>query len=248
MSEMDRFLEEVGGLETKKIVFRPGAPTTCSFGLVERHRLIEVQDNGSKRTIDEWGWPDVHFGADRGPSPISYRGYYNGIFAPVAAERSAFENWHGKVYGTLIFLYHWSGFAVVIAHCDPNEIDILPTLQREGPIEAGEYLAPIGDNGYSRGKHSHTEIRSEDEDTPVLEEMLRRKYGDEANRELTEEQVVAVYRSSRRTADKSPEWIADDYAEIRKRVGVIFLNAMKLKRQKGSRILTYYSSALALDF
>lgn len=241
-SDIDRFLEQIGGPQTSKIKFRPGARPTNPFGLTRRYRVIDGI---------EWGWPGIHFGVDRAKSTQVVGGKPNGIWSPLDFQFSRFEDWKGQVYGSLIHLYHWAGFTVLIAHCEPRDIEVLDQLQKSGPIKAGEYIAPIGQYGFTDGAHTHTELRASEPyaTCEVLDELLLQKYGsDECFCEMSEKKAIEVYRSCERTKDWREYQMVRDYRRLREEKRIMFMNKYKIIRRLNDGHRVYYSSMLTLDF
>lgn len=210
---------------------------TSVFGLTERHR------NG------EWGWPGIHIGVDRGP--VGFGEPTGGIWSPLYFSSSKFEDWHGKVYGTLIKLKHVAGFEVCIAHCDREEIAVLPRLMQGLGIGLGELIGVAGSNGVSYGKnarHTHTEIRSYGDRCQVLEDVLAMRYGEAVQHGLTERQILHEYHASHRTRDWGRHRCLEDYGTMIQQWGIVFINEYKIVRRRQGEYVTYYSSQRALLF
>ena len=234
---VETFLHGLGGIGTPHIKFRPGAPYTCLFGLTERHRG------------GEWGWPGIHIGVDRGPygsgdPPI-------GIWNPLHADRTSFEDWDRKIYGTLIRLHHEVGFEVCIAHCNAMDVKPLSDLLEGRSLAPGTYLGEVGANGVGYGadaRHTHTELRSDGRECGVLEDLLAMRYGPSANSPLSEQGVIDVYHESEFTKGWKPERCLEDFEQLSHDWGILFLNDFKMVRRKAGAVLTYYSSRKTLLF
>ena len=233
MTRFETFSEEVGGLNTNKIKFRPAAPFTNPFGLTRRYRVIDGEN--------EWGWPGIHFGVDRPEGPNKERR----IFAPVKGQ-GRFEDWEGNIYGSLFFIQHWADFEVVIAHIYPE--DIVPSIFFGGELAAGDPIGLAGDYGFSFGIHTHTEIRAEKIGNKILDEFVQRKYGTKGFIDLTEEEILTEYRGCEKTTEWTTERILADYKKLRRDKHVLTVNRYRMVRQMAWTKRTYYSSQLVLDF
>lgn len=209
------------------IVFRPGARFSLgpagqplSFGLSEGFRQLP-------RAL-EWGWVRIHTGEDRAGGRDG-----DAVYNPFDATRSCLhmDDQTYRVYGSLVRLLsdRW-GFEVRVAHMDPG-VDIdpvaLPLLCENKPIPAGARLGVAGQLGLGAGRHTHTEIVSLGATAPLLDEILLLKYGEDAEKEYTREQIMAEYQRYAKTSGMGWNAVEQDYEALRKLRGITWCNRLK---------------------
>jgi len=233
------FISKYGGLQFSKLHYRPGAAFTSEFGLTERYKII----NGNMH----WGYPGIHNGVDRGYSGVPYKNINNGIFSPFNFYKSGIEDFKGIGYGCRIWLYHELGFVLRIAHCYPNEIMIMPQLERGAPVFEGTFIAPIGSYGNSTGPHTHTEIEAWGKNSWLekcdgLEFILQEKFGDKSNKNITMEELEILYQKTNKTQLWSFDKILQDYKLLCNQASLSFLNSYKMVKQTSKGASTFYST------
>jgi len=230
------FIKDHGGLDFSEISFRPNAPFTCGFGLVERYREIEG------RII--WGFPGIHGAEDRGGN--------QSIYSPFDFGKTGFYDYKGRGYGSVILLYHRLGFRVLIAHCFPEDIDILRELQMSYAIERETKIANPGDYGFSTGTHTHVEVEAWGYDgewletNEVLDWILYAKYEEKALSPLDQGEIIELSSN-----DGMEYWLDGDqklkeYQRMCQEKRIIFLNPYKMiyTDGKGRKSTKYSSRAL----
>jgi len=246
------FVKEQGGLNFDKVSFRDGALTTCEFGLVERYKIID------DKTI--WGYPGIHSGVDRGHL-TSKNKEMRKITIPFDFSRGGIVE-NDKLYGTQVLLYHKFGFRVFIAHMYPDEILIKDRLAKGFPIYKDTILGDAGSNGFSTGRHTHTEIEAWGdtwvEECDFLEELLLEKYGNKIKETFTEDEVVNRYKaiaedwSEKSIGDEVKTWSNDtiikDYKALINSKNVSFINDYKIKKLSNGRVSTFYNSNKLFGF
>ena len=245
-----------GDLKFNDVNFRKGAPITCSFGLDEGYKIV----NGKM----EWGWIRLHHGVDRahgGTVKFDWGEVNDIVYVPFDANRSYIHEYGDTSYGTLTRLFndHYQ-FEVRIAHMNPNQT--VRKANEKGPMIQWSYdrlkkglsfernwvLGSAGTLGVSTGAHTHTEIKSLDESCEVFDILLFEKFGDKSLKEYTPPQVIDAYQKQVHYADASPDVILRDYAELRKKLKVIFLNKYKCQYVDwDNTIKTRYSSELLFN-
>lgn len=232
-----KFLGEYdnGKLEFPDLQFRKGASFTCDFGLENGFKYI----NGSM----EWGYVRIHQGTDRargGTEEFSWGTVEDVVRNPFYANRTRFIDYGDKSYGTLISLYNDEyGFEFRIAHMNPDTKNrkgnekgsIIPwtlkQIKKGKPLDRNIVLGSAGTYGASSGAHTHTEIKSIDEECEVLELLLLEKFGEEANKEYTNEEVIELFRKQKKYKKEKERVIFSDYKDLRKERSVLFLNKYK---------------------
>jgi len=218
MSLYDEFIKEYddGSLQFNDINYRKGATITASLGLSNGYR--EVDGNL------EWGYVRIHSGVDRaklndlgGPTDI--------VISPFNFNRSKFIDYNGVVYGSLTSLFNDKyGFEFRIAHMELDKILILDDLKQEKPIYRDVKIGTAGDYGLSAGEHTHTEVKSINEKSEVLEQILTKKFGDDVNKQYSEQEVLAYYRTTEKFSGTSNSEILKDWQELKSNRGCLFIN------------------------
>lgn len=237
--QAQQFVDRYGGLDFPKLHYRPGASFTSAFGLTERYKKINGENH--------WGYPGIHNGVDRGRSWASWLNKSQGIFSPFDFYKSKFEDRQGQGYGCRIWLFHETGFVLRIAHCYPEEIEIMDQLLAEAPITEGTFIAPIGSYGNSTGRHSHSEIEAWGKhnweiNCWTLEHILREKFGERVNQNLTWEEIEQEYRNSNLTQTWNMDQIKKDYNELIKAWNLSFINKYKMIQRTSKGETTLYST------
>ncbi len=192
-----------GDLKFNNIQYRPGVPITASFGLSKGYRL----DNG------KWYWDTVriHTGVDRGAGKV---------IAPFNFNRSELCDWgEDHDYGSMVRLFsdHY-GFEMRITHMNPEEdieASVLNSLKGKETILRGTYLGQAGSYGKSDGRHTHTEIVSIQEESPVLKKLLHKKYGQEVFNNYDDGYVLSFYNEQEFWKDKSTKEIFEHYDHLK---------------------------------
>jgi murein DD-endopeptidase MepM/ murein hydrolase activator NlpD len=212
--------DENNNLGFDSINYRKGASNTGHFCLEEGFKVIEI--NG-KKTL-EWGWVRIHSGVDRGRGK-THEGVENVIMAPFDFESSRFEDYDGKVYGTLVVLISEKfGFEFRIAHMFPNKILIMNDLVNKKPIKRDTIIGPTGSYGVGSGVHTHTEVKSIEENSPVLEDLLEKKFGIEIYEEYKANEVIEFYKKMNKFEGASFDTVFNDYEEQKEKRRCFFAN------------------------
>jgi hypothetical protein len=209
--------DENDNLGFDKVNYRKGASITGRFCLEEGFKVLE---DGSL----EWGYVRIHSGVDRGRGK-TFNDVKNVIMTPFDFESSRFEDFNGRVYGSLVSLISKRfGFEFRIAHMFPNEILILDDLKNNKPIKRDTIIGPTGSYGVGSGIHTHTEIKSLEEKSPVLELLLEKKFGTEIYEEFSANDVVNFYRTMNKFQNASFEQVFNDYEEQKEKRRCYFAN------------------------
>lgn len=200
-----QFLDEYdsGDLEFNTLKYRQGSPITAHFGLGDGYRF----DNG------EWKWDTVriHTGVDRGRGKV---------YSPFTFTRSEFYNWgEDHDYGSMVRLFQdYYGFEMRITHMNPK-MDIVPDilikLKNGQSIEHDTYIGVAGNYGKSDGAHTHTEIVSIQEDCPIFNVLLHKKYGQEAFNNYDDDYVLNFYSQKDYWKDKDTQEIFNHYDNLK---------------------------------
>lgn len=211
--------------------FRPAAAFTCDFGLSNGFKII----NGKM----EWGYVRAHQGVDRARA-ATRNGIEDVVINPFYANRSRYIDYGDRSYGTLISLYNDEyEFEFRIAHMNPDQKQrkhnekgsILPTVlndvKNRKSIERNKILGSAGSYGASSGAHTHTEIKSINEECDVCELIILEKYGSSGLKEFNDNEVIRLYREQRNYRNAGEEMILLDYQELRKDRKILFLNEHK---------------------
>ena len=242
MSLTDEFLNKYddGSLRFDKIKYRSGAVITGHFDLEDGFRV----ENGKL----VWGYVRIHTGVDRADGR-KYQGVKDAVVAPFDFDRSRFEDYNGKVYGTLAILEsHKYGFEFRTAHMRPEQIKILDKLKNHEPIERNTLVGQAGNYGLSAGAHTHTEIKSFSKTAPVLENILKKKFGDMIKKPYTNTEILSFYKKREHFKNATDEDILHDWAAQRKKRMLFFANRF-LYRYKDfdGKLKTRYSTELLFN-
>jgi len=204
-------------LEFNNIGYRKGAKITGRFCLEEGFK--EKEDGNI-----EWGYVRIHSGVDRGRGQ-TVNNIKNVIFAPFNFESSRFEDYNGNVYGTLVILLNEKyGFEFRIAHMFPDEILIINDLMRKKPIKRNTIIGPAGYYGVGSGTHTHTEVKSIKETTPILELILDNKFGNQIYSEYSIEDIIEFYKKQPAFKEATFEEISKDWKEQKVKRNCFFAN------------------------
>ena len=187
-----------------KVNYRKGASITASFGLSEG---FEVLPNGSL----EWGHVRIHTGVDRAHGR-NLNEVKDVVMAPFDFESSRFEDYKGEIYGTLVILISEKfGFEFRIAHMFPEKILILDKLKNKKPITRDTVIGPTGGYGIGSGYHTHTEIKSLEESSPILEMLLEKKFENDIYKEFNGNEILKFYGEQEKFENATPEEIFTDF-------------------------------------
>lgn len=199
------------------INYRKGAPITGRFCLEEGFRVL---DNGEL----EWGYVRIHSGVDRGGGK-TYKNTSNVIMAPFDFDSSRFEDFNGKIYGTLVVLISKIyGFEFRIAHMFPDKILVIEKLKNNWSIAKDTIIGPTGSYGVGSGVHTHTEVKSLEERAPILEKLLEKKFGTEIYEEYKPNDIVDFYKKMSKFKDASFEEVFNDFEEQKEKRRCYFAN------------------------
>lgn len=210
LEELKDFLDryDSGDLKFSNMPFRKGAKISASFGLVLGYRKL----NG----ITKWDTVRIHTGVDR-TATSGYQGKVaNVVYAPFDFDETSYENYGPEnPYGSMVILKNTKyRFELRIAHMHPNKnIDpqALELLHNNAPIPQNTYLGTAGSYGFSYGPHTHTELVSIGESSPVLDELLRLKYGTEAIKPYSHDDILERYSTIKDAfGDVVCGWMTDE--------------------------------------
>jgi murein DD-endopeptidase MepM/ murein hydrolase activator NlpD len=211
-------LYDDGSLEFNDIEYRKGAPITEHFSIAEGYK---ENSNGG---ID-WGYVRIHTGVDRSSTGRSFNGVLNPIISPFDFEKSRFEDYHGKDYGTLVVLISAKfEFEFRVAHMYPEKILILNDLKENKSIARNTIIGPAGTYGLSSAIHTHTEVKSIGSKSEVLEELLKRKFGESINKEYTNEEIISNYRQYKNFKAAKEQEIFNDWKREKEKRKCLFIN------------------------
>jgi len=218
LREFNKKYDANNNLGFDTVNYRKGAYITESFGLAEG---FEVRGDGSL----DWGFVRIHTGVDRAHGR-EYKGVKDIIMSPFDFESSRFEDYNGKIYGTLVILISEKyGFEFRIAHMFPEKILILDDLKKNKPIARDTIIGPTGGYGVGSGYHTHTEVKSLNETSPVLELLLKEKFGrNKIYQEYTENEIINFYNTQEEFVNVGIDEIFIDYKEQRKKRRCFFAN------------------------
>lgn len=245
---LKQFMSENGNFQ--EFHYRKGAAYTAMFGIAE-------------------GWGDdfkpgyvrIHPGVDRahgGTVVVRGQTIKDVVMSPMNFESSDYIHYGNKSYGTLVILKNPRfQFEMRIAHMNPAN-DFIPwsleQFKKGNPFRKDWYIGSAGTYGYSTGAHTHTELVSSDEASEVLELMLLDKYGEKINRQYTDDEVLAFYRSQANKYPKtSPyvrmkDWqILQDWTRLKAEKSVIFINEYKYSMIWYGKIYTRYATNKVLE-
>ncbi|MBU1081607.1 MAG: hypothetical protein KKB59_14080 [Spirochaetes bacterium] len=154
MKEYDELVRDGGnGLDFPAVKFRVGAAFTCDFGL--------------DGTFDELR---LHAAVDRGPGPV---------YSPFRG-MATFKKDYPERFGNLFTLSTPYGFDIRIGHFEEIDEPVMHMIRAGYPIHAGMYLGEAGRAGKvagADGRHTHTEIVSQERTCPALDLVLEKKIG-----------------------------------------------------------------------
>lgn len=247
--QTDKFLEkyDLGNLEFNDLKYRQGARITSTFGLTQGYRIVNSEF--------KWDSIRIHSGTDRS-GLYGYDGQHvdNVVYSPFDFERSQFYDW-GKdhVYGSMVRLFSDEyGFEMRIVHMFPNEIkpEILELLKNKKPIKRDTLIGKAGDYGKSDGRHTHTEIVSQNNSCKMLDSILLKKYNGKSTSEYTESDIEAVYRKQEYFKDKDIKVIMSHFQEQRDKRRVHFINKYLYQYEDwfyNWKVRTRYSSNLLFN-
>ena len=197
--------------------YRKGAAITGIFAMEEGFKVL---DNGNL----EWGHVRIHSGVDRAGGR-SHNEIKDVVMSPFNFESSTFEDFDGKIYGTLVVLISKKyGFEFRIAHMYPDDILILDDLKNGRPVKRDTVIGPTGHYGIGSGAHTHTEVKSLDEKNELLELILRRKFGSKIDEEYKPSEVVDFYRKMASTKGYSYEQVFNDWEDQKEKRRCHFVN------------------------
>lgn len=239
MSLCDEFIKEYddGNLKFNNIKYRKGALIGASLGLA----------NGFKKNEDEsleWGYVRIHTGVDRNDGGV-VDGIKDIVIVPFNFERSKFKDYNGEIYGSLISLFSDKyNFEFRIAHMRPNQILILNELKNNESIKKDTLIGPAGDYGLGAGAHTHTEVRSIGEKSDTLEELLFKKFGNEINKQYSEQEVIAYYKTMEKFKEANESEILKNWQELKSNRGCLFINKYlyRYRDYSENREITRYST------
>lgn len=243
----EEFIKKYGGLNFDKVKFRPGASYTDVFGLTDRYKKIDGKY--------VWGYPGIHTGTDRGRSQKTINEVANPVIVPFDTVSSSIFDDGGKMYGTIVSLFHEEGFVIRICHMYPNEIELYDDLKNNRKLKAGTLLGPAGQYGMSQGIHTHTDVESYynnnyTKTSPILDALLYMKYGENSLKEISNEEIVSIYKICDKTKDWNEEKIINDYnKEVKAWRGILFLNKYKyvVKDYNNNVVYTRYGTKPLFD-
>lgn len=240
---LDEFLKEYDAksdLTFATVNYRKGARSTCAFGLSEGYVL---EKDG--KTMD-WGYVRVHAGVDRaGGGQLGQ--IKDVVMAPFNFEASAFQDYKGVSFGTLVTLISRKySFEFRIGHMHPQK-NIVPMILQQlkagAPISRDWLVGTAGTYGYSSGNHTHTEVKSTGTDCEVLEILLEEKFGNAILREYTSDDVVAFYKTQKAFMNKSPDVCLKDWAQQKKSFQIVFMNRYLFRRVYfDGKVHTWYNT------
>jgi len=232
--------------ETDNITYRKGASFTADFGISE----------GWGENFAP-GYIRIHPGVDRarGGSIVHDGKTINDVvISPFNFDSSDYYLYGPKAsYGFLVILKSTKyNFDFRIAHMNPNNSFVPWSLQQIKAKKAfgkNWILGSAGTYGYSTGAHTHTEMISMGDHSDLLEQLLINQFGDDINKEYTDEFIIGEYRKQGVAHPKtSPyiKWTDDqirkDWITQKKNKNVIFINQYKYIYSVGSKTYTRYAT------
>lgn len=252
--ELNNFIDTYNrsrDLKFEEVPYRPGGRFSAHFGLAHGFKMID----GNM----DWGWVRLHAGVDVAAADtheFNWGTVPDVVRVPFHADRSAIYDYGDTSYGTLILLYNDEfKFDVRIGHMNPDQKKrkanekgaIVPwslnRLKKGLHFEQNWVLGSAGSYGWSTGAHTHTEIKSYEEECDVLEALLIEKYGDDAQREYSESEVIQNYKLRENYKKANNSTILRDYQELRKVKRTLFLNEYKVQYvDAANNVRTRYSS------
>lgn len=258
----EKFIKQYdsGNLEFDDVPYRPGAATTCQFGIAEGYRYYVKGTNrlwNESISVDNremrWGYVRPHMGVDRARAK-DYT-MQNGtviqdpVIVPFNFNRSSIVVLGNYSYGTLISLFNDEyQFEFRVAHMNPNG-DIIPwsfnRLKNRGSFDQGWLLGSSGTYGYSSGAHTHTELKSYDETCEVFDLILEEKFGNASMKEYTTQQIIKEYKKYTNFKSAPDREILKDWDAWKKKKKLLFTNKYKFTRidpVDNKTIRTWYST------
>jgi murein DD-endopeptidase MepM/ murein hydrolase activator NlpD len=215
----------------------PGSHKTCDFGFTRRYK--GYGDN------QEWGYPGIHKGVD-------FAGGKE-LFTPISFGKSDYQYFGDEYYGTFVKFLHRAGFMMRIAHMRPETIKILPQLKAKESIPEGTLIGPPGDFGNSTGPHLHLEFEAWGYtgkwlvSCSILDATLYKKYGNQYIYELSEEEILSVYKKCEKTDTWKSEDCLKDFQNIRKEKNIFVINKFKIVFLINKKLTTYYNPEYILE-
>jgi murein DD-endopeptidase MepM/ murein hydrolase activator NlpD len=213
------------------LAYRKGAAFTGDFGLTEGW--------GANFTP---GYVRIHTGVDRAHGgTVAYNNttVNDIVICPFNFDTSDFLIFGPtESYGSMVILISKKyGFDFRIAHMNPDK-DIIPwSLQQfksHQLFKQGWLIGSAGTYGYSTGAHTHTEMISLGEHCDIFEQLLKQQYGEEANKEYTDDDILDGYRKQAAANPKtspyvswSDDQIRADWVNQKKARNAMFINKYK---------------------
>lgn len=207
----------------ENIQYRKGAAITTSFGIAvgykeENGKLIE---NGIRfhAGVDRAGGGKYTFNSGKVIDDV--------VICPFNFNRTRFNNYGDKSYGTLIQLFNDEyGFEMRIAHMDPNK-DFIPwsltQFKRGNKFDQNWIIGQAGTYGFSTGAHTHTEFKSISKDVPIFEYILHEKFNSAIFKDYTDEQVIEKY-AEKGISVSDPNKVLENWQEIKREKRLIIAN------------------------
>ena len=259
--KFDKFIKEydpLGDLKFKNINYRKGAIITAPFSIAEGFKYINKKTGNIWNEKDEikfremrWGYVRVHTGVDRADGGTA-KNIKDVVMSPFNFNRSSIINYGNRIYGTLVSLWQDDyEFEFRIAHMNPKTDFVTWTLNRllkRKSIEQNWYIGKAGNYGYSSGSHTHTEIKSYDEESEVLEILLEEKFGSKYLKEYSTSQILNFYRKQKNFEKASDKEILQDWSAIKKMKRIFFINKYLIRYiDFDGKPKTRYSTALLFN-
>jgi murein DD-endopeptidase MepM/ murein hydrolase activator NlpD len=240
LQEFLRLYDPGGNLNFEQLRYRNGAAITCRFGIAEGYKVV----GGAL----EWGWVRIHTGVDR------FKGRKGDlVVAPFDFNRSAFRDYNGRGYGSLVRLFsdEW-GFEMRIAHMNPDgDIDptVLQKLERGERVRRNTVLGRAGLYGVGTGRHTHTEVISLGPWNVIFDAILRMRWGEVARRDYIAEEIVTEYARYPKFAGASSIEILEDWTQQKRDRRVLAINRFAYRYWDGllEQQATRYSSELLFN-
>jgi len=219
--------------------YRKGAVYTAYFGLAD----------GWGANMEP-GYVRIHPGVDRargGSVTHGNKTIKDIVICPFNFDETGFYDYNGKSYGTLIFLTNNKyQFDLRVAHMHP-ERDIIPWALRQfkakNPYKQNWLIGSAGTYGYSTGAHTHTELVSHDESCEIFELLLIEQFGEDAvYKEYDNEFIYNQYKTRSKFEDATEGEIFNNWAELKKKRRIIFINQFKYIFYWNNQIFTRYAT------
>lgn len=202
MTRTEEFLKAYDdkNLEFNNLKFREGAKITGSFGLEKGFSIVD-----GELIFDT---VRIHTGVDRGAGVI---------FTPIDFDFALFTDYgNNSPYGSLLRLINvYYGFEFRIAHIYPDEITpkMKEFLRTNSFIPRNTIIAQAGDYGMSKGRHTHTELVSLESVSPVLEDILFKKFGSDKDKSYEYPEIIEFYRTIEKFKSYDDKDIISDFIE-----------------------------------